>query len=245
MKIIKRVFVTALFLGFAIITISQTGHPASAVTPVTSAVTPTPTGAPVTSAATPTPTSVPTATPTLTPSISSNNNSNNNSSNSGGSSNSHHNSNNGSQTCSAEKPRTPWITSSRLVGKGAILITWSKIQENTTYYLITYSRKVGVTEYATGNINSSANSFTIRGLTGKGPFYFRVRAGNGCKPGDFSNEVVVSAAGKILYVNVPKQTKPAVLGTSNKKNIKVTTKPAAKKPVSKPTSWVNKLVFGK
>ncbi len=248
----KRIFKGlshSLFFVLTAITILQINTPTGVIALVTGPATPTPTNAPISSAVTPSPTTAPitsaatppsTPTPTQSPSNSSSSNSN-----SGGSSSSGSNSSNnsggggsgGSNTCTADKPKIPSIYQSKLTGKNAITLYWTKVNENVTYYMVTYSRKAGIVEYATGNIPSNSNSYTIRGLTGKGPFYFRIRAGNGCRPGDFSYEVVISSAGKILYVNVPKVAKPSVLGKTTQKQV---VKPSVKKTTAKPTPTIRK-----
>ena len=64
-----------------------------------------------------------------------------------------------------------------------------------TYYLVAYGNKSGEIKYGNPNVGGRDTvRYTVRGLS-TGIYYFRVRAGNGCTPGDFSNELASSFGG--------------------------------------------------
>jgi len=44
--------------------------------------------------------------------------------------------------------------------------------------------------------NSETTEYTVKSLSGGKKYYFKVRAGNGCMPGDFSNEIMVNLKGE-------------------------------------------------
>jgi hypothetical protein len=75
-------------------------------------------------------------------------------------------------------------------GNNSVTLTWTPALDPVTYYLLTYGTTPGSQTY--GNPNAGGHgttSYTVRGLSGGIIYYFRVRAGNGCMPGDFSNEL--------------------------------------------------------
>ena len=44
--------------------------------------------------------------------------------------------------------------------------------------------------------NSDTTEYTVKSLVGGKKYYFKIRAGNGCMPGSFSNELVVDMSGQ-------------------------------------------------
>lgn len=168
--------------------------------------------APITSTGEPEPTVTeePTATPTPTNPPSNNNSSSN-------SSGSNNNGGNGSSTsapvCTTGKPNgTPKITSIKRTGAKQLTITWTPVTGNNTYYLIAYGNKTGVYTYATPEIaGSNTTSVSLNELAVGGVYFMRIRAGNGCMPGDYSPESVGKVSGRM---NVPQKitTKVTVTG---------------------------------
>lgn len=208
MKNIKNISVTIITIIISIITIAQVpvskAAALSLVTgPVTSAVTPT-----VTPTATPTPTVVPTATPTPTV-VQQNENK--------GSDNSNSNNNSTSApVCTTARPAQVQVIGAYATGSNEVTIFWNRLNENATYYLIAYGRKPGLIEYASAPISAEASSYIIKGLSARTPYYFSVRAGNGCMPGEFSSPITTKAYGKVLNKQAEGFNK-AVMGANNKK----------------------------
>lgn len=126
-----------------------------------------------------------TATPTPTPS-----NNNGGGSNGGGGNNGGGGGSNGPAVCNDAKPGSaPVITNAVVSGPNQVTLTWSKAHDPVTYYLATYGLKPGSQQYGNPNIgDKNATSAKINGLSAGVTYYFKIRAGNNCIPGDFSNE---------------------------------------------------------
>lgn len=194
------------------------------VTPTpTNTPTPSPTNTPTpTSTLTPTPTStstpVPTNTPTLIPTATSTPEptSIQTVTTSSGTS---------TPVCSDLKPASvPVLHLATSSGPNSITLNWDKAKEPVSYYLVTFGTKPGEQLYGNPNVgDSNTTSYTINNLSGGLNYYFRVRAGNGCTPGDFSNEVIGRLAGGYI-TGVPENFSQNVLGAT----IEPTNKPPQK-----------------
>lgn len=199
-------------------------------TPITSpeiSPSPSPSGAPITS---------PEVSPSPASKEASPSPSNNNGGNSAGSSLSSGNGSVSAPSCGEEAPKSaPKIISALTTGKNEITLTWEKAEGPVTYYLVAYGFEKNKPIYGNPDVGNTT-SYTIKGLSGGFTYYFRVRAGNGCKPGGFSEEILVKVGGK--FINSPaKGFKSGVLGSFK---AKYQNKLALAKPVVFPLSYGNK-----
>lgn len=144
--------------------------------------------APITSpiiTTTPTPTVV-TPTPTTAPS-----NNNNGGNNNGGNNNSNNGGGTHTYSCNDQKPTaTPRLLSSIPTGINQITLFWTKVSGPVSHYQVAYSTKSGVVMYGlpkVGDANTVSTTINSLGLNTR--YYFRVKAVNGCTPGEFSNEI--------------------------------------------------------
>ncbi len=123
---------------------------------------------------TPTPTSAPTSTPTPIPASSSA-------------------ASNTSQPpgCGAEAPAgKPWLYGAIPQSNTSILLYFTDADGPIDSYFLEYGTASGVYQYGSQNIGGrGTRTYLVQGLTPNKTYYFRVRAGNGCATGQWSNEL--------------------------------------------------------
>lgn len=101
--------------------------------------------------------------------------------------------------CSDTVPGGAPVLLSAVGGDNRVTLTWSKAPDPVSYYLVAYGLSSG--NYSFGNPNvggAETTSYTINDLSGGTTYYFVVRAGNGCTPGPYSNELAVAPTGEPL-----------------------------------------------
>jgi len=102
----------------------------------------------------------------------------------------------GSTTCGDTKPGSAPTLLSATAGFNSVTLTWSAAADPISYYLVAYGTTPGSLQYGNPNIGGKGmTSFTVSNLSGGTRYYFRIRAGNGCMPGDYSNELGVTPSG--------------------------------------------------
>lgn len=104
----------------------------------------------------------------------------------------------GATACSAAKPDTPTLLSAQAVSDNSVRLEWSKVAEPVTYYLVAYGTESSSYKWGNPNIGDDKSSYVVSGLSGGQEYYFVVRAGNGCMPGEFSNELTANPGGEVL-----------------------------------------------
>lgn len=127
---------------------------------------------------------------------------------------------NNSGVCVDAKPKNaPRLISAVSQEPNQVTLVWSKSDGPATYYLVAYGLESGKMLYGNPNIGDTT-SYIVKGLSGNTTYYFKVRAGNHCMPGEFSNEMAVKiSGGKITYAGSFKplpatEFKEGVLSTS-------------------------------
>lgn len=82
------------------------------------------------------------------------------------------------------------LTTASASGAHDITLTWADASDPVSYYLLSYGLAPGTYIYGNPNLGGQGTtSYTVGGLTKGKTYYFVVRAGNGCTPGSFSNEL--------------------------------------------------------
>ena len=124
----------------------------------------------------------------------------------------------GGQTpvCNNAKPGSAPTLFSALGGINNVTLKWTEAADPLTYYLITYGARPGAQTYGNPNVGGKGTTgYTVSGLSGGITYYFQVRAGNGCAPGDFSNEVGATTLGAAIAGETPAEGfSPEVKGVS-------------------------------
>ncbi len=102
-------------------------------------------------------------------------------------------------SCGDSKPGSAPKLLSAVASTNSVTLTWDKASGSVSYYLVNYSRTAGKFEYGNPNVGGQdATSYTVGGLSGGTTYYFKLRAGNGCAPGDYSNEISATPGGGFI-----------------------------------------------
>jgi hypothetical protein len=93
--------------------------------------------------------------------------------------------------CNVAAPGSaPKLISAVPTSKNQITLTWTKASDPVTYYLLSYGVKSGTYIYGNPYIgDATKTSYVVGNLAAGTTYYFQIRAGNGCMPGAFSNEL--------------------------------------------------------
>lgn len=193
-----------------------------------------PVTAPVTSEENPV--TAPEVSSTPVPSSNPSNNNGGNNGNSGGGSV-------GAPSCNAQAPGSaPKIISTVTTGKNEITLSWTKAANPVNNYVIAYGVQKGKPLYgaSVGNVTT----FSVKGLSGGFTYFFKVRGGNDCQPGAYSEEIAVKVGGK--FINAPAQGFQAgVLGKTIKKNMPFASVSSSPIASAAPQPQTNGGLFGK
>jgi len=90
--------------------------------------------------------------------------------------------------CTDTKPGVPAnFAASVGPGAGQVILSWAPPSPPYTYFLIAYSNDSTTMKWGNPNVGN-VTTYTVSGL-GSGTYWFWLRAGNGCMPGDFVGPV--------------------------------------------------------
>ena len=104
-----------------------------------------------------------------------------------------------SAPCSDPAPGSAPTLVSAISGANSVTLNWTAATNPVSYYLVAYGTSPGVYTYGNPNVGGSGTtSYTVNNLSGGTTYYFVVRAGNGCTPGPFSNELSATPGGGIV-----------------------------------------------
>jgi len=118
--------------------------------------------------------------------------------------------------CNDTKPAGVPTLLQAIAGVNSVKLVWSEGTGPISYYLVAFGLTPGAITYGSSSIGGAGTTnYTVTNLSGGTPYYFRVRSGNGCAPGDYSNEIATTPTGTVLAL-VPAGFAPGVLGTATK-----------------------------
>lgn len=101
-------------------------------------------------------------------------------------------------------------------GQNSVTLTWEETGDIISYYLISYSTHDHAATFANANIGGpGTTSYTINNLSADVTYYFKIRTGNICAPGPFSDIVFAIPIGDKLITSSLSILHPAVLGENN------------------------------
>jgi len=119
-----------------------------------------------------------------------------------------------SSVCNDTAPSSAPTLVSAVAGTNSVTLTWTPAGNPKTYYLVAYGTSSGNYIYGNPNVGgSNTTSYTVNNLSGGTTYYFVVRAGNGCMPGPFSNQLSATPNGGFVAGPAAGFTQ-GVLGTS-------------------------------
>lgn len=99
-------------------------------------------------------------------------------------------------TCHETKPGSAPVLREAIAGSNSVTLRWHEAKDPVSYYLVAYGLLSGNLRYGNPQVGGKGTTeYTVRGLSGGTTYYFKVRGGNGCQPGDFSNEIAATPGG--------------------------------------------------
>jgi hypothetical protein len=107
--------------------------------------------------------------------------------------------NNPAPTCNDTAPTSIPQNFSATSGQNSVTLRWDKPGGVFTYYLIAFGDNQNADKYGNPNIGGPDTiSYTVNGLSSGTTYYFKIRTGNGCAPGNFSNILSATPGGQVL-----------------------------------------------
>lgn len=150
---------------------------------------------------------------------------------------------NGDSTCSAPKPSSSPDLFQINSKTTSTTLFFSPSSGNRDRYYVMYGLSSGAEQYGFEFLNDTNGvvSVEVNALQPNTPYYFKVRAANGCMPGDWSNELAVrtgqrfpsyrwSALPKIVTTGVTRRVNPGSVA-----NVKADASKVSPSPTSGPT----------
>ncbi len=102
--------------------------------------------------------------------------------------------------CDSQKPGgAPRLLKAEATGSNQVTLTWSRAADPVTYYTVVYGYSANQINFGNPNVGGKNTlSYVVKGLGGNVTYFFKVRAGNDCMPGDYSNAIPVRVSGKTI-----------------------------------------------
>lgn len=100
--------------------------------------------------------------------------------------------NSSAPSCGDQAPGTkaPWLYGAIAQGSNSVLLYFTSADDPVDKYVLEYGTKSGDYPYGSTNIGGKdTRTYLVKSLSPNTIYYFRVRAGNGCATGAWSNEI--------------------------------------------------------
>lgn len=97
-------------------------------------------------------------------------------------------------SCSDTKPEgvNPWLYSASANDSSSVTIRFTNWQSPVDHFTLEYGTESGNYQFGVGNFgDKDTTSYTVNSLTPNKTYFFRIRTGNGCVAGSWSNEIQV------------------------------------------------------
>lgn len=104
--------------------------------------------------------------------------------------------------CSDQAPgnKTPWLYAATAQNGTSILLYFTDADDPVSYYALEFGSESGNYTWSSTNIGGKGmRTYLVEHLQPNKTYYFRVRGGNGCAPGEWSNEISAKTKGAVSF----------------------------------------------
>lgn len=120
------------------------------------------------------------------------------------SSSSSNNSSSTSTACTDQAPgaKAPWLYGAITQDSGSVLLYFTEADNPVNKYVLEYGTKSGDYPYGVQDMGVNIRgqmTFLVKSLSPNTSYYFRVRGGNGCATGTWSNEISATTKGLVSF----------------------------------------------
>jgi len=107
-------------------------------------------------------------------------------------------------SCTTTKPSgiSTWLYSAVSNSSNSVTLRFTNYQTPIDHFVIEYGTKTGEYKYSVDNIDKNATSYTVNKLNSNTTYFFRIRTGNGCATGSWSNEISSKTLGFVTFNNL-------------------------------------------
>lgn len=111
----------------------------------------------------------------------------------------------GTSSCSDLVPSgtQPWLYQANATSSNSIILRFTNWQSPVDHFVLEYGTSSDKYSFGVANFgNKDTNSYTISSLSSNTTYYFRIRTGNGCAVGSWSNEISAKTFGSVSMNNL-------------------------------------------
>ncbi len=144
----------------------------------------------------------------------------------------------GNSICSTNSPgiKAPSLYAAIPQNYNSILLYFTDADEPYDHYALTFGNKTGEYIWGSNNIaGKGSRTYSVNNLNPNTTYYFRIRAGNGCATGNWSNEISAKTLNKTISASLDPTGNPSDKTSTEKENMQ--TNPEA--PVNFEKDYIN------